>query len=117
MNSAFPRMVQPVSSEARFSLMSGVLPIASTTSLLMVMWSNCRLLPDRRVTLMDHRRAHKPTRCRKFRASLARLREHHRAHVDISRQETGLAISEVVFPQPTKPVVEARWHQVRPGGA
>src|SRR4029077_9385344 len=36
-NSALPRMVQPVSSEARFNLMSGVLPIASTTSLLMVM--------------------------------------------------------------------------------
>ena len=29
MNSALPRMVQPVSSEARLSLISGVLPIAS----------------------------------------------------------------------------------------
>src|SRR3569832_72301 len=37
MNSALPRMVQPVSSEARFNLISGVLPIASTTSLLIFM--------------------------------------------------------------------------------
>src|SRR5512147_1866070 len=32
-NSALPRMVQPVSSEARLSLISGVLPTASTKSL------------------------------------------------------------------------------------
>src|SRR5215469_7469653 len=38
MNSALPRMVQPVASDARFSLMSGVLPIASTTSLLKIMF-------------------------------------------------------------------------------
>jgi hypothetical protein len=31
-NSAFPRMVQPVSSDAFFSLMSGVLPITPITS-------------------------------------------------------------------------------------
>src|SRR5437868_6087647 len=37
MNSALPRMVQPVNSDARFSLIRGVLPIASTTSLLKVM--------------------------------------------------------------------------------
>ncbi|MGY4359704.1 hypothetical protein ACVW0J_006197 [Bradyrhizobium sp. i1.7.7] len=47
MNSALPRMVQPVSSEARLSLMSGVLPMASTTSFLMVMSGNYRL--DHRV--------------------------------------------------------------------
>ena len=34
MNSALPNMVQPVSSEACLSLISGVLPIAWTTSLL-----------------------------------------------------------------------------------
>src|SRR5262249_47059268 len=33
MNSALPRMVQPVSSDARLSLMSGVLPIDSMRSL------------------------------------------------------------------------------------
>ena len=43
--------------------------------------------------------------------------EHHLAHVDISRQESGLAISEVVFPQPPEPVVEAERHQIRPGRA
>src|SRR6201997_725081 len=37
MNSALPRMVQPVNSEARFNLISGVLPIASMTSLLIFM--------------------------------------------------------------------------------
>src|SRR5579863_9371586 len=31
MNSALPRIVQPVASEARLSLISGVLPMASTT--------------------------------------------------------------------------------------
>ena len=34
MNSALPRIVQPVSSDARSSLMSGVWPIASTTEAL-----------------------------------------------------------------------------------
>jgi len=57
MNSALPRMVQPVSSEARVSLMSGVLPIASTTRLLMVMCLNRRFLPDHLATLVDRRRA------------------------------------------------------------
>jgi hypothetical protein len=41
-------------------LMSGVLPIASTTLLLMVMCLNRRLLPDHPATLVDRRRAHKP---------------------------------------------------------
>src|SRR4051812_33847583 len=36
-NSALPRMVQPVNSDARFSLIRGVLPIVSTTSLLKFM--------------------------------------------------------------------------------
>src|SRR6185437_9969840 len=60
MNSALPRMVQPVSSEARFSLMRGVLPIASTTSWLIVIGLNRRFLSDRLATLVDRRRAHKP---------------------------------------------------------
>src|SRR5580692_5429213 len=51
MNSALPRMVQPVISEARVSLINGVLPIASTTSLLMVMCLNRRFLPDHSATL------------------------------------------------------------------
>src|SRR3954451_16853811 len=46
MNSALPRMVQPVASEARFNLMSGVLPMDSTTSFLMVMSGNYRLVDD-----------------------------------------------------------------------
>src|SRR4029079_19520027 len=37
MNSALPRMVQPVISDALFNLMRGVFPIASMTSLLMFM--------------------------------------------------------------------------------
>src|ERR1700738_5138766 len=45
------------------------------------------------------------------------LREHHLADVDVSRQESGLAISEVVFPQPPEPIVEAERLEVRPGRA
>jgi hypothetical protein len=43
--------------------------------------------------------------------------ERHLPHVDISGQETGLATSDVAFLQPAEAVVEARWHQVRPGRA
>src|SRR5580693_6594056 len=103
MNSALPRMVQPVASEARFSLMSGVLPIASTTSLLTVMPGNCRLMLNCRATLTERGRAHKPT----TRRPLFRLGEHHLAHVNISRQESSLAIGEVIFPQPPEPLVKA----------
>jgi hypothetical protein len=38
MNSALPRIVQPVSSEARFRRMSGVAPIASVRVWLMVIF-------------------------------------------------------------------------------
>src|ERR1700743_3070831 len=52
MNSALPRMVQPVSSEARFNLISGVLPIASMTSLLIFILGNlASLLPNLATTL------------------------------------------------------------------
>jgi hypothetical protein len=37
MNSAFPRMVQPVAAEARCNLISGVWPIASTMPVLICM--------------------------------------------------------------------------------
>src|SRR5437588_5959075 len=47
----------------------------------------------------------------------AGFREHHLTHVDISGQESGFAIGEVVFPQAPEAVVEARRHQVRPGRA
>src|SRR5260370_982609 len=56
--------------------------------------------------------------CIRFvRCELFRLREHHLPHIDISRQESGLAISEIVFPQPPEPVVESKRHQARPGCA
>ena len=51
------------------------------------------------------------------RRKLFRLGENHLTHIDVSRQESGLAISEVVFPQPPEPVVEAERLQVRPGRA
>ena len=38
---------------------------------------------------------------------LSRFCEYHLPHVDIPRQESGLAIGEVVFPQPPETVVEA----------
>src|ERR1700733_5494427 len=152
MNSALPRMVQPVISEARVSLINGVLPIASTTSLLMVMCLNRRFLPDHSATLepfpfrwnrngaldscfdafssrepvstslenalVDRRRAHKPMARRSFSKGSAPSTgfcEHNLAHIDISREKSGLAISEVIFPQPPEPVVEAERRQARPG--
>src|SRR5882724_4821382 len=108
MNSALPRMVQPVTSEARFSLMRGVLPIASTTSFLMVICVKslpvcCQIESDPRARLIKVEAFCAPL----VRRKLFRFREYHLAHVDISRQESGLAVSEVVFPQPPEPVVEA----------
>src|ERR1019366_6505462 len=113
MNSALPRMLQPVSSEARFSLMRGVRAIASTTSLLVfICGKSCRSVAksgnDPRA-----RSAKVEAFCAQFlRCKLLPLREHPLADVDISRQESGLAISEVIFPQPPEPVVEAERHQV-----
>ena len=111
MNSALPRMLQPVSSEARFSLISGVLPIASTTS---VIECSCARnlagpLPNAGQTLVA-------AEGRKVKAGLHAicasglfcLGEHHLADVDIARQESGLAIGQVIFPQPPEPVVETR---------
>ena len=64
MNSALPRMVQPVASEARFSLMSGVLPIASTTSLLIFMSGKiASLLPILATTLERDGSKWKPVLC------------------------------------------------------
>src|SRR5439155_5199695 len=40
--------------------------------------------------------------------------EHDLADVDIPRQESGLAIGEVVLPQSPESIVEPRWHQVGP---
>jgi hypothetical protein len=59
---------------------------------------------------VDHRWAHKPTTGRVDESGevrLTRFREHHLANVDIPRQESGFAVSEIIFPQPPEPVVEA----------
>src|SRR5262249_49732415 len=57
MNSALPRMVQPVASDARLSLMRGVLPMESMRSLRISM----TLIPAARIvgTLMERRGADK----------------------------------------------------------
>src|SRR3954465_3204342 len=47
--------------------------------------------------------------------ALAGFCEHDLTHVDIAGQESGLAIREVVFPQPPEAIVEAERRQVRPG--
>src|SRR5262245_59308096 len=57
MNSALPRMVQPVASDARLSLISGVPPIASTTPSRMGMGMLVRLVW--RANLMEACRAYK----------------------------------------------------------
>src|ERR1700692_3617100 len=115
MNSALPRMVQPVASEACFSLIRGVLPIASTTSLLMVMSGEsspvcCQIWRDR-----SAHGAKVEGFCTA--ANSAGFGEHHLAHVDISGEKPRLAIGQVVFPQPAEPVIEAERLQVRPGRA
>ena len=105
MNSALPRMVQPVSSDACFSLMRGVLPIASMTSLLKVMFLKLPVcLPNRWATLKDRRRAYKPAMKQGCQPD---LRKHHLTHVDISRQESSLAVGEVIFPEPPEAIVES----------
>src|SRR5438128_2628361 len=63
---------------------------------------------------MDRRRAYKPAARGKWSAGFG---EHHLTYIDVSRQESGFAIGEVVFPQPPESVVKAGWHQMRPGGA
>src|SRR5215218_35011 len=114
MNSALPRMVQPVSSEARLSLMSGVLPIASTTSLLNAMSLQ---LPVRAQSLGDPKGPPLAAQAGVGTGRSTRFRKYDLTHVDVSGQEPGLAIGEVIFPQPPETVIEARWRQVGPGRA
>src|ERR1700758_4411850 len=114
MNSALPRMVQPVASEARFSLISGVLPMASTTSLLKIMSGGSAGVSSKLSGEPSQRK--RAAQADRAAQELARLREHDLSHVDISRQESGLAISEVVFPQPPEPLVESERAEIGPGG-
>src|SRR6478752_1492141 len=113
MNSALPRMVQPVNSEARLSLISGVLPIAWTTSLLNFIFKNTGCF----VTADDPKVPPPGSQADRVARLLSGFREHHVTHVDISRQKSRFAICEIVFPQAPKTVVEARRRQVRPGRA
>src|SRR5215469_13783257 len=92
MNSALPRMVQPVASDARTSLMRGVLPIASTTSLLKIMFLKCRSFPRGSSTRNRSAGSCKP-------AYLSLLCEDDLPHIDVAGQETGLAIGQIVLPQ------------------
>src|SRR6185312_11419542 len=96
MNSALPRMVQPVASEARFSLIRGVLPIASTTSLL-----NCMSEDPPEVCSMpwaepsQRWRAAQADQAARF---SARLCKNHLTYIDVAGEEAGLAISEIILP-------------------
>src|ERR1700739_4571447 len=116
MNSALPRIAQPVSSEARFSLISGVWPIASTTSLWIFMRANSsfevRPSESRVLTVKGKAGFRRFVRC-----DLSGSRKHHLTDVDIARQESGLAIGEIVLPQPPKPVVETKRDEIWPGSA
>src|SRR5690349_15712755 len=113
MNSAFPRIVQPVASEARFSLMSGVFPMASTTSLLMVIIfvSAGFCFPAKRSQRRQAAQADGGA------CLSARLGEHDLAHVDISGEESSFAVSQIVFPQPPEALVKSERGQVGPSGA
>src|ERR1700761_7677995 len=94
MNSALPRIVQPVASDARFSLMSGVLPIAWTTSLLKII----RGLPGFPQISWERNRPGPAAQGEGREASLL-FGEYNLAHVDIAGKKPSLAVSEVVFPQ------------------
>src|ERR1700716_2416327 len=63
---------------------------------------------------MDRRWPYKPAARGKWSAGFG---DRYLTHVDVSRQESSFAISEVVFPQPAETVIEARRHQMRPGRA
>src|SRR5262249_13428904 len=78
MNSALPRMVQPVASEARLSLISGVLPIASMTSLLIII-TNQLAFP-----LGNFNDPKGPTGSAQGRVGSTRLCEDDLSHVDIA---------------------------------
>src|SRR5258708_6646398 len=112
MNSALPRIVQPVASDACFSLISGVLPIASTTSLLKVISGLAGFKYP--ANLVDPSGLHKAKADCLWSALLC---ENHLPDVDIPGEKSGLAVGKVIFPQPPKPVVEAERAQVRPGRA
>src|SRR5262249_45117647 len=58
----------------------------------------------------DAHRAHK-------RARSTLLCEDNLSYVDVPRQESGLAIGEIVLPQPPESIVEAELGQARPGRA
>src|SRR5215470_8389322 len=47
--------------------------------------------------------------------SSCQFREYHLPDVDVARQKSGLAIGEVVFPQPPKPLIKTHRDQSRPG--
>src|SRR5882762_9300171 len=61
MNSALPRIVQPVSSDACLSLIRGVLPIAWMTSLLNFMLIKYRFVSSLQASLEVRDGAHKPS--------------------------------------------------------
>src|SRR5260370_646044 len=104
MNSALPRMVQPVASEACRNLINGVLPIASTTSLLMVIFGESS--PVLRKSCATLERDQQKWKAFAVRRNLPGLCKYNLTHVDISRQKPGLAIGQVIFPEPPEAVVE-----------
>src|SRR5262249_18873666 len=114
MNSALPRMVQPVASEARFNLMSGVLPMASTTSLLKIMSGSAGVSS---ILSGEPSQRWLPAQADPAAWLSARLCKHHLTHVDISGEKSGLAIGEIILPQPPEPLVETKRLEVRPSVA
>src|SRR5215471_317448 len=55
-----------------------------------------------------------PSRSTQAAALSTRLCEDDLTHVDVAREESGLAVGEVVFPEPAEAIVEAERKQVRP---
>src|SRR5690348_16219185 len=119
MNSALPRMVQPVASDARFSLMSGVLPMASTTSLWkFISEGSAGVSSHAQTTGMGIGSSETSQRRRAAQANQnawvsTLFCKYHLPHVDIPGQESGLAIGEIVLPQAPEALIEAERLQVR----
>src|SRR5215470_6898991 len=83
MNSALPSIVQPVASDACLSLISGVLPMASTTSVLkVIIWELPGVFLEASATLKDHHPPHK-------RPESTLLCEDDLSYVDVAGEESG----------------------------
>src|ERR1700753_3679448 len=87
MNSALPRIVQPVASEARLSLISGVLPMASMTSLLKVIFLSAAFPRRPSGSAGEPSQRKQAAQADRDATPSTRFGEYDLSHVDISGEE------------------------------